>query len=277
MSANPTLYPREMGVFRVVYSVPHMRFSRTGRRQRWTSWWVIAPAFFVLVAGAFLGYQRSPRLQRAVKTVSYRLGASDTKVASRALTVRLNVPYHRQEHALSCEVAALQMVLNYAGVPVTESELILRLPFATREPRGRDNIWGDPDVGFVGAIDGISPQTGYGVYEPPLVWLAQQYRPARAVVNATLRDVLTAVLAQRPVIVWGTLASGQDVSWRTPEGKPVKAIFGEHTRVVIGFSGTVENPTAIVLHDPIYGTISMTRKKFEADWALLGNKAVVVE
>lgn len=254
-----------------------MGFFFRPRRRTWSRWWVLVAALAVLLVGAFVGYWRSPKLQRAAKTVSYRLHTPDTGATSRALTVRLNVPYHRQEHALSCEVAALQMVLNYAGVPVTENELIARLPFATREPRGADNVWGDPDVGFVGAIDGVSPQTGYGVYEPPLVAVAQQYRPAKALANATLHDVLVEVLQQRPVIVWGTLASGKDVSWHTSEGKPVKAIFGEHTRVVIGFSGTLENPTTIVLHDPIYGTITMARKKFEADWALLGNKAVVVE
>ncbi len=239
--------------------------------------WVVAPALGVLALGAWVGYQRSPRLQRAVKTIAYRINAPDRAAAGRDLTVRLNVPYHRQEHALSCEVAALQMALNYAGVPVSESELISRLTVATREPRRSDNIWGDPDVGFVGSIDGVSPHTGYGVYAAPLVALAELYRPARSLENATLLVILEAVLKRHPVIVWGTLASGKDVSWRTPEGKAVKAIFGEHTRVVIGFSGTVEDPTTIVLHDPIYGTITMSRKKFEADWVRLGNKAVVVE
>lgn len=256
---------------------PGMWWRHKISQPKWVNWWLIAPALIVLLVGAFIGYWRSPKLQRAVKTASYRWHARDAPGANRELTIRLNVPYHRQEHALSCEIAALKMVLNYYGAGVSEADLLARLPFATRGPRGRDNVWGDPNVGFVGDIDGISPETGYGVYEAPLVALAQQYRPARALTHATLRDLLAEVLAQRPVVVWGTLASGKDISWRTPEGKPVKAIFGEHTRVVIGFSGTVENPKTIVLHDPVYGTITMSRKKFEADWALLGNKAAVVE
>lgn len=247
------------------------------QRAPWFGWLTVAAALVFLGVGALVGYQRSTALQRTVKIISYRWRAP-TPAENRGLTVLLDVPYHRQEHALSCEVAALKMALDYYGVDVSESELIAGLPFATRQPRRPDNVWGDPDVGFVGDIDGVSPNGGYGVYGAPLVALAQQYGTrARVMPTPGLSDILNQVSQQHPVIVWGTLASGRDISWVTPEGKPVIAIFGEHTRVVIGFSGTVENPTAIVLHDPIYGTITMAKEKFEDNWALLGNLAVVVE
>ncbi len=56
----------------------------------------------------------------------------------------------------------------------------------------------------------------------------------------------------------------------------VKAILGEHARLLVGFKGSVENPSTIILLDPIYGQIQMSKKKFLADWSLLDNKAVVV-
>src|SRR3989344_1784485 len=190
--------------------------------------------------------------------------------------VALDVPFHKQEHALSCEIATLKMALNYHGQLVAESELLNDLPFDTTVPRSQDNVWGDPDKGFVGNIDGKSPQSGYGVYEDPIINLALQYRDAKKLKNATLYDVLTEVAGGNPVIVWGFLASGKDISWRTPEGKYVKAVFGEHTRVVTGFSGTPASPKTIMLLDPIYGKIRMSDQGFEANWARLGNKAVVV-
>lgn len=243
-----------------------------GRRQHRT--WAIVGLVAVagLVAGG-LTYQVSPRLQRAGRILGYRLAENANQPAP---TVRLAVPYHRQEHSLSCEVAALKMVLGYYGERVSEADLIAQLPMADPGPRRPGNVWGDPDLGFVGDIDGRIPNGGYGVYEAPIVELAGRYRSAEAITGVALQDLLTEVDAGRPVIVWGTLGTGRDISWTTPLGKPVQAVYGEHTRVVIGFSGTPQQPKRIFLHDPIYGTITMTKEKFLADWKLLGNRAVVV-
>ena len=194
----------------------------------------------------------------------------------RNFDVALKVPFHKQEHALSCEIAALKMVLNFHGVAVAESELLRGLYFDTKESRGEGNIWGDPDQGFVGNIDGKIPNIGYGVYEKPIVDLALQYREAKKMEQATLKDILTEVANGRPVIVWGSLTAGKDISWSTREGKYIKAVYAEHTRVVTGFKGAIEDPKYILLLDPVYGKITMSKSKFLKDWALLDNKAVVV-
>lgn len=216
----------------------------------------------------------SIKLARVEKEIMY--SAQALQFFGAKPDVLLDVPFHRQEHALSCEIATLKMVLNYHGQVVSEGELLKDLPFDTADSRSSGNIWGDPDRGFVGNIDGKVPHGGYGVYEDPIVNLALQYRDARKLENATLFDVLTEVAGGNPVIVWGFLASGKDISWRTKEGKYIKAVFGEHTRVITGFSGTPENPKTITLLDPIYGKIRMSAKGFEGNWARLGNKAVVI-
>lgn len=190
--------------------------------------------------------------------------------------VVLKVPFHKQEHALSCEIAALKMILDYHDVSVTESELLRDLSFDTTMSRGQNNVWGDPDKGFVGNIDGKIPNIGYGVYENPIIDLALQYRDAKKLENVSLADILTEVAGGHPVIVWGSLSSGKDISWQTPEGKYVKAVYGEHTRVLIGYGGTPEKPKYVVLLDPIYGRITMSKDKFLKNWSLLDNKAVVV-
>lgn len=229
----------------------------------------------ILSFGMFF-YIHSPKAQRSTKYVLYALKNAIFKIPEKEIAVKLNVPYHRQEHALSCEIAALKMALNFYKVKISESELLVLLPYDTNLPRSKNNIWGNPDLGFVGDIDGTIPNGGYGVYEKPIADLASKFRKSKALNSAKLSDILTEVADKHPVIVWGTLASGKDISWKTREGKFIKAIYGEHTRVIIGFSGTINNPKYIILHDPIYGTITMSKEKFLKDWALLGNKAVVV-
>ena len=194
----------------------------------------------------------------------------------KSFDVELKVLFHKQEHALSCEIATLKMVLDYYGVPASENDLLRSLPFDTTEARNPENIWGDPDVGFVGDINGKIPNSGYGVYENPIVNLALQYRDAKKIKDATLADVLNEVDQKHPVIVWGSVGSGQDISWLTQNGKYVKAVWGEHTRIIIGYSGTPENPKYILLMDPVYGKVVMSKNRFLTNWGLLGNKAVVV-
>jgi len=188
---------------------------------------------------------------------------------------RLAVPFHRQDHKLSCEIATLVMALRYRGIDIGEQPIIDAIGV---DPTLKKNgVWGDPDVAFVGNIDGQQPGTGYGVYAAPIARVGSSYRPSRVITGVSLEELLTQVKGGNPVIVWGNASTGQRIDWKTPTGKTVRAIVGEHTRVVIGFVGSVSNPTTIITLDPLYGERRFSRDAFLADWALLGNLAVVVE
>jgi uncharacterized protein YvpB len=188
---------------------------------------------------------------------------------------RLAVPYHRQEHNLSCEIATLVMALRFRGINIGEKAIIDAIGVDLTIKK--NGIWGDPDVAFVGNIDGQQPGTGYGVYAAPIAKVGSKYRPSRVMVGASLEDVLNQVKAGNPVIVWGNASTGKRIDWKTSSGKTVRAIVGEHTRVVIGFVGSANNPSTIVTLDPLYGERRFSKTAFLADWALLGNMAVVVE
>jgi len=191
--------------------------------------------------------------------------------------VKLAVPYHHQEHALSCEVASLLMALNYKGVKVTESELIKELPISDPGPRHQDNTWGDPNLGFVGNIDGTMPNTGYGVYEQPIYDLASKYRQAKIINNPVLADLITELGNNNPVVVWGVVVGrSKDISWKTPEGQVITAQLDEHARTLIGFTGTSDNPKLMILLDPLYGEVRLSVKDFLKNWELLEKKAVVI-
>lgn len=190
--------------------------------------------------------------------------------------VLLDIRFHAQEHSLSCEIASLKMILDYRGLDVSESDLLKKLPFSDRGPR-KLNVWGDPDIGFVGNIDGSMPKnTGYGVYEKPLSNLAGLWRKAEVISNKPLERIVGELDRGNPIIVWGALGGGKDNSWYTPEGKYIKAVKGAHVRVLKGYTGTSKNPSEVILMDPIYGEIRWPVKKFLANWAMLENRAVVV-
>ena len=82
----------------------------------------------------------------------------------RSLSYRLRI----QQYSLSCEIAALQIILARLGIPVTERDIlasIAQFPFAYSS----GGIWWDPDIEFVGSYTGgQAKRTGYGVYEAPL-------------------------------------------------------------------------------------------------------------
>lgn len=233
----------------------------------------------LLAIGAFaIGFNREiAAIERFTNQFHYKFDSlRSSSLLGGEITVNLDVPFHRQEHSLSCEIASLKMVLNFFGIQVSESELIAQLPFDMAKKVPSKNIWGDPDFGFVGDIDGEMGKTGYGVYEKPVSIVASRYINARPVRNTSLSEVLEEVAKGRPVIVWGHIASGKDISWKTQEGKIVKAVYGEHARVLKGFRGTVLNPTEIFLLDPVYGEIRFSTKEFLKDWASLDNRAVIV-
>ena len=232
--------------------------------------------FIILVLLSPIFYWHSLAVKRLVIKNYYQLQALLPSVLDKGLTANLDVHFYKQERALSCEIAALRMVLNYYGEHVSENDLITQLSFETRSSRSPNNIWGDPNKGFVGDINGQMPDSGYGVYEGPIALVANHYRKAQALNGSSLAYILEQVAAGRPVIVWGHIGSGKDISWHTSEGEPIKAIYGEHARVVVGFSGPISAPKYLVVLDPIYGKEVWSANRFLKNWTLLDNRAVVV-
>ncbi|OGD62517.1 hypothetical protein A2215_03650 [Candidatus Berkelbacteria bacterium RIFOXYA2_FULL_43_10] len=187
---------------------------------------------------------------------------------------RLPVPVFLQKYSLSCEVASLRMALAYKGVGATEDELIEKIGF---DPTPHSNgVWGDPHERFVGNINGKQMTTGYGVYWGPIARVARSYREAREFSGWSLSQLLSEVSKGNPAIIWGYASGGKKVYWNTPDGKQILGVSGEHTYVVVGFVGTVENPSRIIVNDSLIGQVRLTRESFEKKWAAFGNSGVVV-
>jgi len=184
------------------------------------------------------------------------------------------VKFHRQERPLSCEAAALKMALDAQGAEVAESEIISRMPFDETKRAG--SIWGDPDKGFVGSIDGEMLVDGYGIHSAPLAITASNWRKAETIDGGSSGELAAHLLAGRPVIVWGFSGKSGSSTWQTPDGKTVQAVNGEHTRVACGFRGPPSDPDGFFLMDPNCGLVYWPRRLFLSNWGALNRSGVAI-
>ncbi len=179
---------------------------------------------------------------------------------------KLGVPYFRQAHALSCEAASLRMALAYYGVGTNDDEILGQIGYA---PQPRDtvtNTWQDPNVEFVGDVDGKMNVTGWGVYAGPVAKAARSFgRSADVIYSPSAASVASAIYAGRPVVMWGVMGvSAVDDSWNTATSGVVHAAKNQHVRLVYGVEGSAENPVGFYLHDPLRGSVYLTAGALQA-------------
>lgn len=211
-----------------------------------------------------------PRLSASIVLVLL----SGLPSAVSAQQVSVPATFHRQEHALSCEVATLKMALGVHGLNITESELIAKLPFDATPKSG--GVWGDPNQGFVGDIDGRMLIDGYGVYWDPIAALGDRYASASVLQHGSPQQLARAIAAGNSVIIWGYYGERAVYGWQTPAGQPIHAMGGQHTRLVYGFDGPLDAPTRFYLLDPLSGRLSWSTTELMRNWSSLHHMGVVV-
>lgn len=97
----------------------------------------------------------------------------------RSLFYRLRI----QKYSLSCEITALQIVLDSLGIIVSENDILFSIPsYPFVYQTG--GIWWDPDREFVWYYTGgQTKKTGYGIYEKPLAQYVQIYWLDTKIIN----------------------------------------------------------------------------------------------
>jgi uncharacterized protein YvpB len=204
----------------------------------------------ILLAAGYLAYQHWAFLRYEVRLANISLFQRG-EVAGGTI-IQLPATYHRQEHSLSCEIAALKMALSVFDINPSESELISKLRF---DPTPRTpGVWGNPYDGFVGDINGKMGVDGYGVYAGPVVDVAKQYAHAE-LFEATPVELAKRIELGQPVVIWGYSGRGRTIKWTTPTTREITAINGEHARTLIGYWGEPTNPVGFIIMDPIYGIL----------------------
>ncbi len=188
----------------------------------------------------------------------------------------IKAPFFWQKYKLSCEAASLKMALASKKVYVSEDEIMERIGI-DKSPR-RYNVWGDPYKIYVGDVDGKICSTGFGVFWEPVAEAASYWRESEAFSDWTLNNLIKEISFGNPVVVWGAMPTGTltDCSWVTKEGRYVKAFKETHVRTVVGFVGSMENPSKIILNDPYSGVLYWEKDFFLENWSVFDNSGVVI-
>jgi uncharacterized protein YvpB len=204
-----------------------------------------------------------------------REGGGAVTVPERPAAARTRVPLVRQALRDNCETASLSMVLAFRGRAV--GQLALQGQVAHSRPldpsvsaQGQE-VWGDPNRGFVGRADGGGPGGGFGVYQRPIEALAKRHGvELRDLTGASPKAVYRALLSGRPVLAWVALSDGPFASWQTPAGRTVRVNYGEHAVVLTGVG-----PGSVSLNEPLSGRrLTWAKPDFERMWAGLGRRAL---
>ena len=208
-------------------------------------------------------------------TPTATLSPTPTALAERIL----DVPLFLQELPLSCEAAAIRMVLaGLLGQAPVEKDVLACMP---RNANPNLGFRGNP-AGYNRNADGSPNWDNYGVYAPAVAEalnhcaLDQSGKGVRALVvkEAGYEEIAKSVLDGYPVIVWvSRRADAPTVTVETPEG-PVRLVLGEHVWVVVGYhaDGT------FTVHDPYPQKDKKQTFRVRAfmNWDLFDRMAVLV-
>jgi len=188
----------------------------------------------------------------------------------------IKTTFNWQKYRLSCEAASLKMALSAKGINVSEDEIMAKVGF---DPTPHENgIWGDPNLAFVGDINGKICSTGYGVHWGPVAKAANNWTEAEAFSGWNLEKLINEIKLGNPIITWGTLpvTTPHEYSWHTPQGKEIKTYRETHVRLAVGFVGDPENPAQIIMDDPLSGQIYWDTDYFLKNWQAFDFSGVVV-
>ena len=189
----------------------------------------------------------SPALARAHPRRAGPLLTSPTAATARPSatdpgSVLLNAPIIKQDLALDCELAALEVALAVQGIHANQDQIYQSLPLDPRPvqlgPDGYPERWGDPYADFVGDVNGYEPSfTGYGVYYPPILAAAQRYgATAHGGLGWTVPEIVQQLRDGDSVVVWLTsdFKAHTPRYWTAWDGRRVPWAVGEHAVPVIG-------------------------------------------
>lgn len=230
--------------------------------------------FSVRRAGVRIDYVVDRRRMIA-RAVAAGVTGGVVRVPVTASSSSIAAPVVAQELRNNCEAAALEVLLATTGRRVDQLTLLAELPRSgTPDPigSGPERVWGDPELGFVGRPDGGGVAGGFGVFQRPVMEVAaRRGRPLDDLTGVPPAAIYERLLSGRAVMVWVGLSDGPYGEWRSPEGRPVRVNFGEHTVVLTG----VRPDGALDVVNVLQGTSEVwSRDKFIAMWSLLGRRAV---
>ncbi|MEV5109646.1 S-layer homology domain-containing protein [Bacillus sp. LBA3-1-1.1] len=195
--------------------------------------------------------------------------------------VILNVPsiYQFPELHNGCEVVSLQMLVEHQiGRSLNKVAFAFEMPFdqtKLKNYKTSSQIWGDPDVGFVGDVTGNTP--GYSINPEPLKRLLDKYARGTNLTGNDFSVLEDYVRNGKPVVTWVTVALNNPrpiTTWKTPGGKIINGRMNTHAVVLTGVDDNY-----VYYNDPFYGTknVKVSKSWFASIYNQMGKKALSVD
>ncbi len=194
--------------------------------------------------------------------------------------ITIPVPLYKQTMNLDCETASLQMALAYRGHWYPQSYMFqFEHPDARPAIKSADGTilqWGNPFTNFVGNVNGAEHTgTGYGVYYPPILWIANGLGDPSAVGGNgySASTIYQALASGHPVQVWVEYQWVRPAVnvWKAWDNAKIHYSLHEHTVVLSGLSDT-----QVRVNDPWPGTqYWIDKATFERSWADFYNMAII--
>jgi uncharacterized protein YvpB len=195
--------------------------------------------------------------------------------------VILNVPsiYQFPELHNGCEVVSLQMLVEHQiGRSLNKVAFAFEMPFdqtKLKNYKTSSQIWGDPDVGFVGDVTGNTP--GYSINPEPLKRLLDKYARGTNLTGNDFSVLEDYVRNGKPVDTRVTVALNNPrpiTTWKTPGGKTIYARMNTHAVVLTGVDDNY-----VYYNDPFYGTknVKVSKSWFASIYNQMGKKALSVD
>ncbi len=177
-------------------------------------------------------------------------------------------------------VVSLQMLLEYyMGRSFNKVDFANQMPFDTTRRKtdgnGKVTVWGDPDIGFVGDVRGIS--YGYSINPAPLKTLLDKYARGTDLTGQDFSVLESYVRNGKPVVAWvGNRITVPQLehTWQTPQGKTVNGYRNAHTIIITGV-----DEHNIYYNDPLEGKKDrpMVKSRFENSYNQMGKKALSID
>lgn len=259
---------RESGESRREYSLRFFCYIIRKRKMAWLIDKILKAAlilFLVWLTIAGYNYWWGNKNSAVILQNSETSNGNQTKSLAMPDRVNLDVPFTSQapegnwgspfDH--SCEEASVLMIHYYIDKKVFDN------PATTAGELKEMNDF---------------EQAKYGVYWEPLAKAASNWRECEAASYLSVTDLTREIKNGNPLVFWGVLPVSNltNCSWKTADGKAVKAYKETHVRLVIGFIGPQNNPSKIIINDPLAGRLYWPVGTFLDSWEHFNYSGVVV-
>ncbi len=163
----------------------------------------------------------------------------------------------------------MRIALVYKRVNISESSLLDQVGYDSTPLDVNNNIWGNPNRGFVGTLSGQPKGNGCGAHWDPVAKAAANHRPVEVKTGWNTQGIAQELAKGNPIVVWWVngIWPSYERFWKTTDGETIRAVNAMHT---------VDNPKTFIVQDPWWSRKEYPSSLFSSYWKWFNNTAIIV-